>query len=404
MKALNENIRICFLSVNPSMWTNFNYYLLDMLSQKKWDVYVIGSNTSIFGDKPPIDKFSKLGIKFIGLDINWKINIIKYLFAFLKICRIFISKNFHILYTRGFVMGVIGRIIGKMFRVPVIIHHQDDLLNRNPTFDLFTRKIISIIERYLARLSDMNIFVSSDVMKDAQRIGFEPNKCFLAGIDISENFIDIGQVNINQLRYSMRLKMKRYGIPENANIIGCVGRLVEHKGIKELVNAACRILHNYPDWYMFIKGDGPQYKEIVNIIKDFNLENKILIVRDHFSSDEIKGLFANFDIFILPTKCEGFGMVFLEAMFAGNAIIYPNIPPVNKIVPKHCGFCIENTAVDTIENAIKALIDNRELRIKLSEKAKNYAFSSSFLGERASNKIIDLSLRLINIKLRNKVM
>jgi phosphatidylinositol alpha-1,6-mannosyltransferase len=103
-----------------------------------------------------------------------------------------------------------------------------------------------------------------------------------------------------------------------------VGRLVPHKGHAFLIEAVRRI-NSGISWQLTIVGNGPEYRHLSAIIRDYTLEQNVAIQTDAIDR-ELSLLYGESDIFVFPsietdTAIEGFGIVLLEAMSYGVAII-----------------------------------------------------------------------------------
>ncbi len=143
-----------------------------------------------------------------------------------------------------------------------------------------------------------------------------------------------------------------------------VGRLVEEKNHSSLINAFSRL--NNKDSLLFIVGKGPQEKNLKDIIKSHNLQKRVFI----FEPDpEIFRYYKTADIFVLMSKHEGFGIVFLEAMAARLPVITSNIKPMSDFI-KHnkTGFLANNE--EELIKIMDNLIISKDKRVKVGIKAK----------------------------------
>lgn len=101
-----------------------------------------------------------------------------------------------------------------------------------------------------------------------------------------------------------------------------VSRLVERKGICDVIMGVKILLDNNLDVKLTIVGDGPMRKEIENLINSLNI-NKRVELRGGVNDDVLSEIYDNADIFVLcphfyeddkMISFEGFGLVYLEAM------------------------------------------------------------------------------------------
>ena len=76
------------------------------------------------------------------------------------------------------------------------------------------------------------------------------------------------------------------------------------------------------------------------------------------------------DIFILPSYTEGFPNVILEAMHLGKAIIATNVGAIPEILGNNTGIVINAKSVKDIIDSLELLINNANLKVEYSKKAK----------------------------------
>ncbi|AEB08127.1 glycosyltransferase [Desulfobacca acetoxidans] len=114
-------------------------------------------------------------------------------------------------------------------------------------------------------------------------------------------------------------------IPVNVPVIGHVGRFVEAKNHDFIINLADRILQERPEMHFLCIGDGPLRPQIEKKVS-------VLKIKGNFTftgvRPDIPDLLFAMDVFLFPSKWEGFGRVILEAHAAGvPCIISDVIPP-----------------------------------------------------------------------------
>jgi len=154
----------------------------------------------------------------------------------------------------------------------------------------------------------------------------------------------------------------------------CIGRLVLHKGHALLLEA----LRNPPpglSWHLTIAGGGPQYGNLVSMVHRYALDSRVTIAGE-VSQQPLQELYKDADIFVFPSietpsAFEGFGIVLLEAMAYGAAIIATRSSAISEVF-NNCAGCAELVpAGDTqsLRNAIFALVANPERRGYMSRSA-----------------------------------
>ncbi|OGG48076.1 hypothetical protein A2761_02785 [Candidatus Kaiserbacteria bacterium RIFCSPHIGHO2_01_FULL_51_33] len=103
-------------------------------------------------------------------------------------------------------------------------------------------------------------------------------------------------------------------------LIISVGRLVPWKGFHALIKAMPLILRSYPKARLFIIGEGPQEKELLEVIAKHHLEGSVILSGGVLHEVLMRYLEAA-DIFVLNTRYEGFSHQLLEAMAVGVPVV-----------------------------------------------------------------------------------
>src|SRR5215470_14841899 len=106
---------------------------------------------------------------------------------------------------------------------------------------------------------------------------------------------------------------KRSGNPAKYTLIG-MGRLVSQKGFDLLLDAFARIADKHPDWSVKILGKGPLLADLKAQALALKLENQVCFAGE--AADPFP-LLCDAELFVFPSRFEGFGMALAEAMACG---------------------------------------------------------------------------------------
>jgi glycosyltransferase involved in cell wall biosynthesis len=194
-------------------------------------------------------------------------------------------------------------------------------------------------------------------------------------------------------------------IKEDLNIedvfLLAVGRFAEKKGFRYLIQAMPAILKKKPEAKLVIIGFGPQEVELKKVVQKLGLENAVRFVGSKAGA-ELAQYFATADIFIGPSvvtnsgDTEGQGVVFLEALASGTAVVASDVGGIKDIVrDRETGLLIPEKDPEAIAETTLALLDDRKLRDELAENGRKLAkreYSWETIAERfleTYSKIID---------------
>ena len=151
------------------------------------------------------------------------------------------------------------------------------------------------------------------------------------------------------------------GFPRTGRIILTVGRwdpAEKYKGADTLIVALPRVLKAAPDASLVLVGDGDDRPRLEQLARDLSVSE-----RAHFlyslTPEEIFACYANCDIFTLPSRGEGFGFVFLEAMAHAKPVIggaHGGIPDI--VEDGVTGLLVPHGEVEPLAKALESLLEN----------------------------------------------
>lgn len=109
------------------------------------------------------------------------------------------------------------------------------------------------------------------------------------------------------------------GIPNQAFVIGTVGRLDFQKNHSFLIQTLSKYFETNPNVYLLIVGDGIFKKRLVELVRMLHLESKVIFTG--FQND-VSPYYQAMDLFCLPSLSEGLGIVGIEAQMSGLPCIF----------------------------------------------------------------------------------
>lgn len=136
------------------------------------------------------------------------------------------------------------------------------------------------------------------------------------------------------------------------------GSLIERKGFDLLIKALFICNKSLPqNWKTIIIGAGKLRNRLQQLINDYALQDHIVLVGQK-NKQEIVQLLQDSDIFVLPSRNETFGVVYLEALACGLPIIATDcgVPP--EIVTKENGLFIRKEDINELASAITYIAQN----------------------------------------------
>ncbi len=144
-------------------------------------------------------------------------------------------------------------------------------------------------------------------------------------------------------------------------VIGSIGRFDRLKGYDLLVKAMPAL----PGVTVVLIGGGPMRDELEQLARELQVTGRLILID---WSDEPRRYLAGFDLFVLPSRVEAFGLVLVEAMLAKLPVVAADVGGVSECVAiDETGLLVPVDDVAALTSAIQRLLADPALRAKLGE-------------------------------------
>ncbi|OIJ11264.1 hypothetical protein BKP37_16615 [Anaerobacillus alkalilacustris] len=145
--------------------------------------------------------------------------------------------------------------------------------------------------------------------------------------------------------------------------IVAVGRLMKEKNHTMLIRAFKEINSKFPDYNLYIYGEGSERENLENLIHELKLSHSVFLPGNVIDVHE---KIADAEIFILPSNYEGMSNALLEAMMMGIPCISTDCAGSNEVIKSdYNGVLIERGNEQELVMKISELIINKEKRLLL---------------------------------------
>ena len=386
-----RGIRVVHASTSANMLTAFGRVMATRLVEEGVDLYLLASSRPIYGRPADIEELRSMGGTPITVPLESSLRPWNLISNTLRLRRVFREIKPSVVHTRASVMGIVGRIAARTAGVPCVVHHQDDLHAREASLGPFKRWLTGCVERWLANHSDHTFVVSDEVAKVARDLGFDASRVTNVGHDLSLS-IRQGASLPKPSRAELPI-LAQNGITDAHFLVGAITRLEAHKGVDTLVEAAALVFERIPQARFLVRGRGPDRKRLELMIAERGFADRLSLVDDWLSDDDLVRLYKSLDLFALPTRREGFGMAFAEAMLLGVVPVAPDIPPVNEVVTRDTGLLVAPEA-RAFADAICWAAKNPVAIAKMREQATAEA-ERRWGGTQAADTVITTYRRLL---------
>jgi phosphatidylinositol alpha-1,6-mannosyltransferase len=158
--------------------------------------------------------------------------------------------------------------------------------------------------------------------------------------------------------------LKKYGFTETDTILMTLTRLSSkerYKGYDKVIEAIANLKKTYPHIKYLIAGsyDNREKVFVDTLINKLGVQN-VIVMPGYIPDEELEDHFAMSDIYVMPSRKEGFGIVFIEAMYYGLPVIAGNIDgSADALLHGELGQLVNPDNVEEITKAIANILENK---------------------------------------------
>lgn len=181
-------------------------------------------------------------------------------------------------------------------------------------------------------------------------------------------------------------------IPDQAVVVGTVGRLTEQKGQRYLIQAAHKVVSRQPDALFLIAGYGPLEETLKQQAEDAGVAEQVRFLGYR---PAVKQLLAAFDLFVLPSLWEGMSNAVLEAMAAGLPVVATRVDGnTEQVADGLTGLLVPPADAESLAEALLDLITDPDRREAMGRRGRERV-TSLFPMQRMTSTTLALYERLL---------
>jgi teichuronic acid biosynthesis glycosyltransferase TuaC len=155
-----------------------------------------------------------------------------------------------------------------------------------------------------------------------------------------------------------------------SNTILSVGNLIPIKGYELLLRALAVVLPRFPFFSCEIIGDGPEQRSLTTLTRDLNLANRVRFLGRQ-SRKQVAEAMRRCAVFALPSRYEGLGCVYLEAMSSEKPVIACQGQGIDEIIHHRSnGWLVPPGDLPALVEALSVLIQDLQLRQQMGKAAR----------------------------------
>ncbi len=287
------------------------------------------------------------------------------LWSVIKLYRYLRRRPFDVVHIQTAKAGMIGRIAAHLARVPVIIY----TAHAFPFHEYLSPWLIrlyTLLERFAAHLCNV-------IVVDSECVRARGLACKVAAPDhirVIPMGIDTERFHPTKYRAERESIRTELGLVPGSTVIGAVSRFVPDKGLDTLLRAVSMLAKKFPKLQCLLIGDGPLREELGNLSASLGLDRRVVFAG--YRTDIPRALVA-LDLYMLPTRREGFGVAFAEAMSMEVPVIASRIAPLDEIiVDGRTGVLAEVGDPVAFARAAEPLLEHLERRQRMGQAARRH--------------------------------
>jgi glycosyltransferase involved in cell wall biosynthesis len=424
--AHGEHLRVCLLTSNFPRWpgdatTPFVLHLAGDLRTLGVDVEVLAPHASGAAltevlDGVPVSRFRYFwpekgqtlcyqGGALLNLRRSWS-NWLKLplfvaceLFALTRLLR---HGPFDVIHAQWILpQGFVAVLAGHLARVPVVVTvHGGDIFGLRGAMLRWFKKFTFRHAFAVTANSSVTEAAVREVVGADCNIHRIPMGVAVPDLGATSETRDVGGLGGGFARTELRRRHAR----GNGPLLIFVGRVIEEKGVEDLIRAVALLRTELPDLTLLVVGDGPTRNAFEDLVLSLDVADRV-----HFTgwvqNEQVSAFLAASDIFVGPSKpapdgwIEAQGLTFCEAMAAGLPVIATRSGGIVDIVKDgETGLLVDTGAPDQIAAAIRRLVREPELGYRLAVSGQQWV-RENFSRKATAEKFLSLFSDLIGQRL-----
>ena len=279
------------------------------------------------------------------------------------------DRHFDVIHIHTpFTAHYVGIHFGKKLDIPVVeTYHTffEDYLHHYLPFipQFISRKLARTISRRQCNAVDGIVSPSKPMLDVLKQYGIKtPSEVVATGLDDSS----FANVDGEHFRIS-------HDIPLTQPMLLFVGRVAHEKNINFLLEMHVKLIRNHPDALLVITGEGPAEESIKHSMDRLGITNKVRMIGYLDRSHELIACYKAADIFVFASKSETQGLVLLEAMAQGTAVVALAELGTKSILIEGEGVLIAKDDIDDFAHKVSVLLSDPTKRQMIGERGRQYA-------------------------------
>jgi len=237
-----------------------------------------------------------------------------------------------------FLVGDTALRVASKYNVPLVFTHHtlyEENVHYMPGNEEALKRFMIELSTGYANLADCVFAPSESLLKMIKD----------RGVQTPVHVVPTGLYVKDFIRGAGKALRKKLNVPQDAFVVGHIGRLAPEKNLEFLARAVVGFMKKYPRAHFLIGGQGPSEEMIRDIFVEASLSDRLHLA-GVFKGKELVDVYHAMDVFVFASQSETQGMVLDEAMAAGLPVVAVDAPGVREVVHDRINGCLlshENT-------------------------------------------------------------
>ncbi len=290
------------------------------------------------------DQFRKVGVEVHSLGLSRKTDI----GVALRLRSLLKDLRPDILHTYLLHGNVLGRVVGRLVGVPVIIGSERTIGQARGWGRLATK-----LTNPLTDAVEVNSEIGA--VSISQDLGVPRKK-----IEVVRSGLDLEAYENQARRDEIRTQL---GALSDHHLIVYVGRLRKVKGVELGIRSFASAITRNPNLRFVLAGEGDQLERLQNVASELGIDEYVLFLG---VQNDIPGLLSAADSVLMPSLTEGFPRTAIEAMASGKPVIATNVGGTSEaVIDEKTGLLVGSRDVQAMSNSIIRLAGDADLQKRL---------------------------------------
>lgn len=323
-----------------------NYYRHIDRSKIQFD-FIADKDSSI----PQRAEIEALGGRVIEVAPYQKIN--RYL---AELTEIFRKNEYKIVHSHLNTLSVFPLYAAKKAGVPIRIAHNHSTAGKGE----YKKNILKYMLRPFAKVNATHYAACS---RYAGAWLFGEKAVNNGEVTIFNNAIDLDKFKFNE---AVRSRVRKELGVEDRFVIGHIGRFCYQKNQEFLIDIFDAVHKKNPNAILLLIGDGGTVQTIRQKAEDKGLTDSVMFLGNR---NDVHELYQAMDVFVLPSRYEGLGMVAVEAQIAGVRTIVSTEVPEDVAITDSIEFL---NLSDSVERWTDKVLNGKEHPVLLKDKSDQF--------------------------------